>query len=436
MVARFEPENHVHLIVDGFVRSGSQLPLIVVGSAPYSNRYTSAVHALADARVRFVGGIWDQELLDQLYANALVYWHGHSVGGTNPSLLRAIGSGTATNAFDVGFNREVLEHSGRYFSDPQDVAGLVADAERPGSDVAARGEQARLIAHRYNWDLVTDGYEELCHDLARLRAHSARGAYRRPSARLGPANLRSRPVTAIDSHVERAAAGYWDTVRALSVGQKTAARSAPAYSRYINRRLGRLLAAAAMRAGLGPNAVTAISAAFTFAGIALLMIFPPSGALGIGVALCLVVGYAFDSADGQVARMRGGGSPAGEWLDHMVDAVKTSTMPLALAVGLYRFGAVDRWWLVVPLGAAIVSAVLFFGMILTEQLRRQTGRVSVADPGGRSWIRSLLVIPMDYGVLCLSFLSYGVLPCLPHRLHADLRRHSRVPGVGVSEVVP
>jgi glycosyltransferase involved in cell wall biosynthesis len=182
VVARFEPENHVHLIVDGFVRSGSRLPLIVVGSAPYSNRYTSAVHALADARVRFVGGIWDQDLLDQLYANALVYWHGHSVGGTNPSLLRAIGSGTATNAFDVSFNREVLEHAGRYFSDPQDVAGLVADAERPDSDVAARGEQARLIAHRYNWDLVTDGYEELCHDLARLRVHSARGAYRRPSA--------------------------------------------------------------------------------------------------------------------------------------------------------------------------------------------------------------------------------------------------------------
>ena len=179
VVARFEPENHVHLIVDGFVRSRSELPLIVVGSAPYSNRYTSAVHGLADARVRFVGGIWDQELLDQLYANALVYWHGHSVGGTNPSLLRAIGSGTATNAFDVGFNREVLEHSGRYFSDPQDVASLVVEAERPGSDVAARGEQARLIAHRYSWDLVTDGYEELCHDLARLRVHSARSAYRR-----------------------------------------------------------------------------------------------------------------------------------------------------------------------------------------------------------------------------------------------------------------
>jgi glycosyltransferase involved in cell wall biosynthesis len=179
VVARFEPENHVHLIVDGFVRSESQLPLIVVGSAPYSTRYTSAVHALADDRVRFIGGIWDQDLLDQLYANALVYWHGHSVGGTNPSLLRAIGSGTATNAFDVAFNREVLEGAGRYFSDPQDVAELVADAERPESDVAARGDQARLIAHRFNWDLVTDGYEQLCRDLARLRGRPARGAYGR-----------------------------------------------------------------------------------------------------------------------------------------------------------------------------------------------------------------------------------------------------------------
>ena len=217
-------------------------------------------------------------------------------------------------------------------------------------------------------------------------------------------------MTAIDSRGERASYGYWDTVRELGVGQKAAARSAPAYSRYINRRLGRLLAAAALRAGLSPNAVTGISAAFTFAGIALLIIFPPSAAVGVGVALCLVAGYAFDSADGQVARMRGGGSPAGEWLDHMVDAVKTSMMPLALAVGLFRFGAVDQWWLLVPLGAAVVSAALFFGMILTEQLRRQAGRASVADPGGRSWIRSVLVIPMDYGLLCLSFLSYGVLP--------------------------
>jgi glycosyltransferase involved in cell wall biosynthesis len=179
VVARFEPENHVDLIVEGYVRSGSQLPLVVVGSAPYSDRYTSSIHALADARVRFVGGIWDQDLLDQLYANARVYWHGHSVGGTNPSLLRAIGSGTATNAFDVSFNREVLERAGRYFTNPSEVARLFAEADAADSDVTARGQLARQVAHRYNWDLVTDGYEELCRGLASLKVRTGRGALRR-----------------------------------------------------------------------------------------------------------------------------------------------------------------------------------------------------------------------------------------------------------------
>lgn len=174
VVARFEPENHVHLIVEGFARSAARLPLVVVGSAPYSDRYTALVHGLGDDRVRFVGGVWDQELLDQLYANALVYWHGHSVGGTNPSLLRAIGSGTATNAFDVGFNREVLETSGRYFAGADDVARLVHEAESPGSDAEARGRQALQLARRYNWDDVAAGYEELCRGLLRTGTRNVR----------------------------------------------------------------------------------------------------------------------------------------------------------------------------------------------------------------------------------------------------------------------
>lgn len=182
LVARFEPENNVHLIVEGFTRSTAKLPLIVVGSAPYSDRYTRQVHQLADARVRFIGGVWDQELLDQLYSNALVYWHGHSVGGTNPSLLRAAGSGTATNAFDVDFNREVLESSGRYFAGPQDVARLAAEAEQPSSDVSARGEQVRQIALRYNWDDVTAGYEQLCRELSRSRARAPQTPRKVPPA--------------------------------------------------------------------------------------------------------------------------------------------------------------------------------------------------------------------------------------------------------------
>ncbi len=198
----------------------------------------------------------------------------------------------------------------------------------------------------------------------------------------------------------------------LAAAQKPAARSAPAYSRYVNRRIGRYLAAWAYRAGLGPNAVTGISAAFTFASIALLVIFPPSWWLGLVIASGLLIGYAFDSADGQVSRLQGSSSSAGEWLDHMVDALKASTMPLALAIGFARFEAVPAWWLLVPLGFAVVSAVLFFSMILTEQLRRQHGTRSLAvdRPGAPSWVRALLVAPMDYGVLCACFLLLGWVP--------------------------
>ncbi len=205
---------------------------------------------------------------------------------------------------------------------------------------------------------------------------------------------------------------FLDVLRRLAAAQKPAARSAPAYSRYVNRRIGRVLAAIAVRLGLTPNAVTAVSAVFTFAGIALLVVLPPSWTSGLAVALLLLIGYAWDSADGQVSRFTGSSSPAGEWLDHMVDALKVSAMPLALAVGFYRFEVVPSWWLLVPIGFAIVSAVLFFGMILTEQLRRQRGVRSLAEnlPGRPSWARAIAVLPMDYGVLCLSFVLLGVLP--------------------------
>jgi len=202
---------------------------------------------------------------------------------------------------------------------------------------------------------------------------------------------------------------YRETLARLVGAQKVAARGAPAYSRYVNRKLGRYLAAWAYRAGLSPNAVTGISGAFTFVGIGFLAFVAPSWWSGVVVSLLLVLGYAFDSADGQVARLRGGGSPAGEWLDHMVDATKVVTLPLALLVGFYRFEVTSTAWLVVPLILTIVSSVLFFGMILTEQLRRQVGTPSIAtdDPGMPSWLRSLLVVPTDYGVLCLSFLLLG-----------------------------
>jgi len=166
VVARFEPENHVDMIVAGYRASNSKKPLVVVGSAPYADDYTRKVHSAADDRVRFVGGIWDQELLDQLYANADTYLHGHSVGGTNPSLLRAMGAGTPSTAFDVVFNREVLGNAGRYFSSAQELTRQIEVSEFDAAGTRRLGELATIGAARYDWDDVADRYEELCYRLA------------------------------------------------------------------------------------------------------------------------------------------------------------------------------------------------------------------------------------------------------------------------------
>lgn len=164
VVARFEPENHVSEIVSGYIGSRARHPLVVVGSAPYSDGYTARVKELAirDPRVRLLGGVWDQAQLDELYANALTYLHGHSVGGTNPSLLRAMGAGTAVLAWDVVFNREVLGDRGWFFDRPSAVAELLEEAEALPDLMIDTGRALRERARKtYDWDDVTVLYEEL-----------------------------------------------------------------------------------------------------------------------------------------------------------------------------------------------------------------------------------------------------------------------------------
>jgi phosphatidylglycerophosphate synthase len=205
---------------------------------------------------------------------------------------------------------------------------------------------------------------------------------------------------------------YRQTLARLRAAQKPAGRGAPAYSIYVNRRLGRFIAAAAFRTGLTPNQVTAISAAMTFTAVLLLALVPPSFLLGLAVTLLLAAGYAFDSADGQVARLRGGGSAAGEWLDHVVDAVKSSTLHGAVLITAYRFlvPADQRSWLLVPLGFMAVSAISFSVFLLNDLLKAaRAGRdtTSVIRTGSTP-LRSLAGAPTDYGVLVYVFLLLGL----------------------------
>jgi glycosyltransferase involved in cell wall biosynthesis len=178
VVTRFEPENHVDMIVAAYAASCCRFPLVVVGAAPYAHEYTERVKGLADERVRFLGSVWDQDLLDELYANALTYQHGHSVGGTNPSLLRAIGAGAASNAFAVSFNREVLGDSGRFFASSDELTALLDDAERDPDATLRRGDDSRGRAAAYDWDDVAVKYEALCRRLATRTPRTRRSGRR------------------------------------------------------------------------------------------------------------------------------------------------------------------------------------------------------------------------------------------------------------------
>ena len=198
-----------------------------------------------------------------------------------------------------------------------------------------------------------------------------------------------------------------EAMESLRAAQK-ASPGTPLYSRLVNRPLGRVLALVALRLGLTPNTVSLVSAAFSFTGIGVLALSTPSPLVAVVVAALLVIGYALDSADGQVARATGAGAPSGEWLDHMVDAAKIASLHAAVAWSALSHAGPSRLPVVLALGFGVVASVTFFGMILTDQLRR-AGGLPKQLPTSRSsdLVRAVLVLPSDYGLLCLVFLLLG-----------------------------
>ncbi|MFJ8921469.1 CDP-alcohol phosphatidyltransferase family protein [Streptomyces sp. NPDC102415] len=194
-------------------------------------------------------------------------------------------------------------------------------------------------------------------------------------------------------------------------GAQKSSKGVSLYSRYVNRPAGRLLAAGAFRARLTPNQVTLISAAFTFTAIAAVALVEPSWRLGILVYAGLAVGFAFDSADGQLARLTGRGGPDGEWLDHVVDCAKMILVHSAVLIAFHRSGSLPgEGWLLLPLGFLFVAVLTFCAGLLREQLGKAAVRTAGAPaaPGApASRLRAVALLPADYGVFCLVFLLLG-----------------------------
>ena len=196
-----------------------------------------------------------------------------------------------------------------------------------------------------------------------------------------------------------------ETVRRLAQAQKTS-KGAPAYSRFVNRKAGRYLAAVAYRSGRTPNQVTTVSAAFSAVAIALAALLRPR-CVGVVVSVLLAVGYAFDSADGQLARLRGGGTPAGEWLDHVVDSAKICALHLAVLVSFYRFG--DRSVTASSPSRCCGRSSRRSASSSSSSTTRSAGLTGprAAGDGRRLGGPQPAGAPTDYGVLLLSFLLFG-----------------------------
>lgn len=197
----------------------------------------------------------------------------------------------------------------------------------------------------------------------------------------------------------------------LTAAQKSS-KGVSYYSRLINRPVGRVLAAFCHSRGLSPNSVTVISAGVTLLGLVAFVLLPDVVGKGFIVAPILMLGFALDSADGQVARLAKLSSPAGEWADHVVDAGKMVAVHSAVVVYAYQNQEWNNAWIWIPLLFQLTATVQFAGMVIFELLRR----VHIANHGAQpetaaappSAIKSLGLLPADYGVLCLSFLLIGV----------------------------
>lgn len=163
VVGRFVPENNYETMIREFMRSNSKrdFALITNVNDKFLDELEKRTHFRSDPRIKFVGTVYDQELLMKIRENAWAYLHGHEVGGTNPSLLEALGSTELNLLLDVGFNREVAEDAALYWTrEPGNLAALIerADALDAVDRVAAAEVAKNRIRTRYGWVRIASKY--------------------------------------------------------------------------------------------------------------------------------------------------------------------------------------------------------------------------------------------------------------------------------------
>ncbi len=167
LIARLEEGHHIRNILDGYLRSGIADPFFVIGNAGTRFGRKLMRQYAGHAHIRFMSNTYKMSVLNNLRHFSTCYFHGHSIGGTNPSLLEAMASGAYIIAHDNGFNRQILGDDARYFKTEDDVHRIltkepVTETERQ----AMIDNNLARIRDRYRWDKVVDAYEELFKSIA------------------------------------------------------------------------------------------------------------------------------------------------------------------------------------------------------------------------------------------------------------------------------
>lgn len=165
VVGRFVPENNYETMIREFMQSSSQRDFAIITNVnnKFLDELESKLHFRSDSRIKFVGTVYDQELLMKIRENAYGYFHGHEVGGTNPSLLESLGSTDLNLLLNVGFNKEVAEDAAIYWSKKNgNLASLIDKADKINAQKRAEyGRKAKQrIKDTYSWQCICDKYAD------------------------------------------------------------------------------------------------------------------------------------------------------------------------------------------------------------------------------------------------------------------------------------
>lgn len=168
VVGRFVPENNYETMLTEFMKSKTKKDFVLITNVEQNKFYDKLKEKTGfdkDSRIKFVGTVYDQELLKKIRENAYGYFHGHEVGGTNPSLLEALATTDLNLLLDVGFNREVGMDGAIYFSKEEGSLAKLIDNELDINEVVSLGKKAKArIDEEYSWINIINKYERLLLD--------------------------------------------------------------------------------------------------------------------------------------------------------------------------------------------------------------------------------------------------------------------------------